>query len=921
MWTKLPFLFLVGSVLAAAPATGDEHGALAALPDGVTRRLADLERQAYRVRLDVEAAHARLQSPPLSRDVDRLRRAARALTHQLRGRPATEVMPLLRRLHRLDKTLASLDARIAEPPEPRPRPARAAGAPGSGILTGRVTEAGTGAPISSFVDVYDAGGDFFDSDFTDPNGGYLVSELPTGTYFVRTDSFDFVDELFNDILCDPQCTVTTGTPVLVTDGQTTSGIDFALLPLGTVEGTIVDAATQLPLENVELRLYQTDVGIEFGQSGPEGRYRIEGVHPGTHFLVAEDDFYLDEVFDDIPCQPGCDPEVGTPIVVGPSGHVTGVDFALRQGGSISGTMTEAGTGEPLFGSVDVFDSSGQFVDSAFTGATGRYQVFDLPAGTYFAVSDTFEYADELYDNLPCNGGCTPTQGTPIAVVAGQERAGTNFVLQRLGALAGRVTTAAGDALGGARVEVYDAQGSFRTSGSTDASGAYQAGGLAAGNHFATADANDYLGELYSNLPCHPSCMPTSGTPIPIVLGGVVPGINFSLDLGGSITGTVRRQANGTPVGDAHIDVFNAAGGSVDHVHPDATGTYVATGLVAGTYFARAEADEFLDELYREIPCIPACPPATSGTPVPVAVAQSTGGVDFTLTRLGRITGRVTATGTGLPVSAQVLLHDSAGQLANVEFTDTGVYLFDNVLPGTYYVRTDSSANFVDELYSNRTCEPNCTVTTGTPVAAALDTTTSGIDFSLRRPVFADVPVTHFAWRYVEAVYNAGVTAGCGGPPLRYCPDAAVSRAQMAVFLLRAKEGPAYLPPPATGLFSDVPAADPFARWIEELVRRQVTGGCAGNPPRYCPNDPTTRAQMAPLLLVTREGPGYLPPPAVGVFSDVPANDPFARWIEELVRRQVTGGCGANPPRYCPGAPTTRAQMAVFLTATFGLPLP
>ena len=86
---------------------------------------------------------------------------------------------------------------------------------------------------------------------------------------------------------------------------------------------------------------------------------------------------------------------------------------------------------------------------------------------------------------------------------------------------------------------------------------------------------------------------------------------------------------------------------------------------------------------------------------------------------------------------------------------------------------------------------------------------------------------------------------------------------MAVFLLRAKEGPAYLPPPAQGMFEDVPATDPFARWIEELARRGITGGCGVNPPRYCPGATTTRAPMAPLLLVTREGTGYTPPPAVG----------------------------------------------------------
>jgi hypothetical protein len=46
--------------------------------------------------------------------------------------------------------------------------------------------------------------------------------------------------------------------------------------------------------------------------------------------------------------------------------------------------------------------------------------------------------------------------------------------------------------------------------------------------------------------------------------------------------------------------------------------------------------------------------------------------------------------------------------------------------------------------------------------------------------FADVPVTHFYFRYIEALAATGITAGCA--PILYCPDAPVTRAQMAVFL-------------------------------------------------------------------------------------------------------------------------------------------
>jgi hypothetical protein len=75
--------------------------------------------------------------------------------------------------------------------------------------------------------------------------------------------------------------------------------------------------------------------------------------------------------------------------------------------------------------------------------------------------------------------------------------------------------------------------------------------------------------------------------------------------------------------------------------------------------------------------------------------------------------------------------------------------------------------------------------------------------------------------------------------------------------------------------------------------------------------------MAVFLLLSAEPPGYTPPPCTApTFNDVPCSSGFAAWIEELVRRGITGGCGGG--NYCPAGTVTRAQMAVFLVATFGL---
>jgi hypothetical protein len=178
--------------------------------------------------------------------------------------------------------------------------------------------------------------------------------------------------------------------------------------------------------------------------------------------------------------------------------------------------------------------------------------------------------------------------------------------------------------------------------------------------------------------------------------------------------------------------------------------------------------------------------------------------------------------------------------------------------------------------------------------------------------FLDVPQTDSFHDYVEKIFRAGITAGCGGGS--YCPDAAVTRAQMAVFLLKAEHGSGYLPPSCAGVFGDVPCPSLFADWIEQLSHEGITAGCgSGN---YCPSTPVTRAQMAVFLLKAEHGSSYAPPTCTGVFGDVSCPSLFADWIEQLAAEEITSGCGGG--NYCPDNPNTRAQMAVFLVKTFHL---
>jgi hypothetical protein len=137
---------------------------------------------------------------------------------------------------------------------------------------------------------------------------------------------------------------------------------------------------------------------------------------------------------------------------------------------------------------------------------------------------------------------------------------------------------------------------------------------------------------------------------------------------------------------------------------------------------------------------------------------------------------------------------------------------------------------------------------------------------------------------------------------------------MAVFLLKAKYGICYVPPPCTGVFADVPCPSTFANWIEALAGLGITGGCGGS--NYCPTNPVRRDQMAVFLLKTEHGSTYVPPACAGAFGDVACPSVFADWIEQLAAEQITGGCGGG--NYCPQNNNTRGQMAVFITKTFNL---
>ena len=106
--------------------------------------------------------------------------------------------------------------------------------------------------------------------------------------------------------------------------------------------------------------------------------------------------------------------------------------------------------------------------------------------------------------------------------------------------------------------------------------------------------------------------------------------------------------------------------------------------------------------------------------------------------------------------------------------------------------------------------------------------------------FVDVDAGEWWMPYVERLAELEVTKGCAVDPATFCPEASVTRAQMATFLTR-----------AFGLESVSPAGfvdiqgSTHETNIDALAAARITRGCATA--RFCPKDTVIRGQMATFL--------------------------------------------------------------------------
>jgi uncharacterized surface anchored protein len=236
-----------------------------------------------------------------------------------------------------------------------------------------------------------------------------------------------------------------------------------------------------------------------------------------------------------------------------------VDLAQVRG-SISGTVTAAGTGDAIQGVAVTVKDGTTTVGTATTGADGTYSVTDLPAGSY----------DVVFTDAPAY---LPLTKSDVTVEQGADTTVDAALTEAPGSISGSVTALDGGApLAGVTVTVQDGATTVGTA-TTGADGGYTVTGVPAGTYDVVfSKAPTYLSATVPNVTVQPGVQ-TSGVDAGLAIAP------------GSISGTVTAADGGDPIQGVTVTAYDATTGApaAAAVVTGADGSYTVTGLAAGSY--------------------------------------------------------------------------------------------------------------------------------------------------------------------------------------------------------------------------------------------------------------------------------------------------------------------------------------------------
>lgn len=475
---------------------------------------------------------------------------------------------------------------------------------------------------------------------TDADGKYLFDKLNPGHYAFCFSAPGYIDECYQDA---PD--LISSRAVSVAPGSNTTDIDAGLALGGSLSGTVYGPDGDPVSEYIGVDLFDANgCCFEIYDSVmdtyvyEDGTYRFEGLAPGEYFVRFDgQESYTSEWYDDASDHTGA-----TKVRITSGQETANIDAQLAASGSAPGTGSISGKvtddqGKPItdsFVSVTAYewveyDDEGawSWADNAMVYPDGGYVIYDLPEGNYRVCFN----ADAAYKNQCYNNQPDVDSATDILVTEGIETTGIDAALHRwTTTISGRLTDRSTNIpIQGAFFGISTEQGDWQTSAWTDVCGNYSAY-YDSGTSFAAWIHQSHNSDLWPNLYYGDTLLFDQATMISIPSGQTTKVLDIDIPRAGSISGTVRDAA-GRPVKNA--EVFTGYDCCSNHIcdlwpgaRTNADGSYLQTGLLAGTYHVRTRGAD--DDIWRH--------------DVIVSAGETTPGIDLTLD-----TGSGTGTGTNV----------------------------------------------------------------------------------------------------------------------------------------------------------------------------------------------------------------------------------------------------------------------------------
>jgi hypothetical protein len=335
-----------------------------------------------------------------------------------------------------------------------------------GQIAGTVTNALTAEPIGGVEVCADEDVEYGGSagcTKTESNGSYVVSGLAAGEYRVSffANGLNYLPQYYNGKSQSAE-----EEPVSVTAGTTTRGIDAALVEAGRLAGKVTDSSTHQPIEGIEVCAHIV-VGSEHPGSGgcmmttSTGEYTIVGLYGGNY------DVTFNPYPDDLNYFVREEWSVGVSV-----GTSTVDDAALKEGGEITGRVTDTSTGAPIEGVEVCAEEVNEPTHSPRcepTKSNGEYAIVSLKRDIYKVefVPRGLDYFTQSYSNalLP--------EGGLVTVAPGTVASGIDAALEGFGQISGTVTDAVSKSpIEGVTVCASKSNGEHKHCSASNSSGEY-----------------------------------------------------------------------------------------------------------------------------------------------------------------------------------------------------------------------------------------------------------------------------------------------------------------------------------------------------------------------------------------------------------------------------------------------------------------